>query len=195
MSDSRTILAIYCDGGVVAKNPSDIGGTWAVRTVYRCGGTAMFSGTIEPGGDYPTQITNNLTELLAATWAHSRMPAGWSGPLYSDSGVTIGRLKGEYRWAGIPDWLRKWVKDEQARLGKIEYLLLGGHPNKQALADGFRKDGKLVSEHNVACDKECKRLAFEMAARRNQVKRLLAKEAIYQQWIHSGEDASGCEIV
>jgi hypothetical protein len=43
-----------------------------------------------------------------------------------------------------------------ARLGKIEVILLQGHPTKEDLANGLGKKRQLpVSEHNVWCDEAC----------------------------------------
>lgn len=87
----QNIVALYCDGGVIAKNPSPIGGTWAW-----CGVNAQGIRVIRQGGVVPAiprrPVTNNHTEQIAITKALEAMPDGWSGIVHSDSYVALGRF-------------------------------------------------------------------------------------------------------
>lgn len=156
----RPIIALYADGGLIGRNPSPIGGTWAW-----CGVTAGGVRIIERSGSIPAPggrpITNNHTEFIAATLALEAMPDGWSGKLYSDSQITLGRLF--WRWAirNLPK--NVYVRGIAAleRLGNVEPVLLQGHPTKADLLHGIgAKRGLPVSEHNVWCDQACGREAL-----------------------------------
>ena len=77
-------VALYCDGGVIGRNPSSQGGVWAW-----CGVDKNGTRIIEKGGFVPAppgvQITNNHTEQIAICLALEAMPDGWSGLVCSDS--------------------------------------------------------------------------------------------------------------
>jgi ribonuclease HI len=153
------IVALYADGGVILKNPSTIGGTWAW-----CGVDAQGSRVIERGGVTPAtdarEITNNHMEQIAITLALEAMPDGWSGTVYSDSQIALGRVFQGWRIKNLPLNVAKRSAAVVARLGKIETVLLQGHPTKADLACGIgAKRGLPVSAHNVWADKECGRQA------------------------------------
>jgi hypothetical protein len=92
------IIAVYADGGVVGRNPSVDGGTWAWAHVNAAGErVAQGSGYTffydAGGGDYGTPISNNYTEeMLALVNGLLALPGGWYGTVYSDSQITLGRL-------------------------------------------------------------------------------------------------------
>jgi ribonuclease HI len=156
--------AIYCDGGVIRVNPSPIGGTWAVRFVRDGEVIAERSGVITPIRPGLPAITNNLTELLAVVSGLSKLPWTWTGTVYSDSQVTLGRVFDGWKWAGVPDWLRHDYERERIRLAnwdQITHVLLDGHPTKAQLLAGIGRHGYPVSEHNVWCDRECGKRAAE----------------------------------
>jgi len=152
------VRALYCDGGVIQKNPSAIGGTWAW-----CGTDENGTRIVRRGGFVPANgrfITNNLTEYIAATLALEAMPEGWSGKLHSDSQITLGRLFWRWRNKNLPTNVYSRGMAAVERLGKVEPVLLQGHPTKADLACGIgKKRGLPVSIHNVWCDHECGRQA------------------------------------
>lgn len=159
-------VSAYCDGGVIGRNPSALGGTWAWCWVNPAGEmTRSASGviTIEQARLHGlAAVTNNLTELLAAVEALDQLPDGWRGTLYTDSLVTLRRVDPGNQsptWNAVPEWLQIRVQGLHARLGKFTVRLLGGHPTKKDLRLGFRPDGKPVSRHNVWCDEACGREA------------------------------------
>lgn len=161
----NTIAAVYGDGGVVNKNPSPIGGTWAWCHVDLAGNRiASAAGVITPALAGVPAITNNLTELLAVIRGMLALPAGWHGSIYSDSMITLGRLFQQMSLKGIPAWL---AHDMGAAMRHVDMLAcspvqLDGHPTKKQLAAGIGKRGNPVSAHNVFCDSECNRVKAEL---------------------------------
>ena len=157
--DETKIVALYADGGVILKNPSVIGGTWAW-----CAVDAEGNRVIERGGSVPAKdgypITNNHMEQIAVTLALEAMPDGWSGTVYSDSMIALGRVFQGWKLKNLPTNVAQRSAGAVARLGKIETVLLQGHPTKADLASGIgKKRGFPVSIHNVWCDEECGRQA------------------------------------
>jgi ribonuclease HI len=155
--------AVYSDGGVVGRNPSALGGTWAwVHTDGRGYGreesaVAEASGFVAPADLGLAAVSNNATELLALTLALEAVPPGWDGAAYSDSNVTLCRFRSaRSKMAGVPPALVERVRRLQATLGPVRYYLLGGHPNRKELAAGIRADGMSVSKFNVRCDDLCR---------------------------------------
>lgn len=154
--DLSKVVALYCDGGVIQKNPSTVGGTWAW-----CGVDAEGNRIIERGGVCPAvgrEITNNHTEQIAITLALEAMPDGWSGTVCSDSMIALGRVFKGWREKNLPRNVSRRSAAAVARLGRIETVLLQGHPTKADLERGVgAKRGFPVSVHNVWCDHECGR--------------------------------------
>ena len=153
---------LYCDGGVININPSPVGGTWAFRILSDGEVMEEASGIITPEQAKTEMVTNNLTEMLALVRGIQRLPNTWTGTIYSDSQITLGRAFMGWKWTGIP----KWLYEDFGRAVKalrnweqIRYVLLSGHPTKAQLALGIGKGGRPVSEHNVWCDHECGRRA------------------------------------
>jgi ribonuclease HI len=159
---ATAVTDVFCDGGVCVKNPSPHGGTWAWCHVTAAGEVAASaSGTVTPAECGTPAVSNNQTEFLAALLALEALPAGWSGRVLSDSGVTIARFQGA-RTRGLSDaWVSR-MDAALARLGTLEWVLLGGHPTRADLGKGFRSDGKPVSKWNVHCDRECGKRAKEL---------------------------------
>jgi ribonuclease HI len=154
-------VSVYADGGVIGKNPSPIGGTWAYilvdsdRLKVDSG-----SGVVRPADVGLPAIENNLTELLACLQAMERLPDGWAGVIHTDSQVTVFRLRGKNpKLNGIPEAMRERLRLARGRLGTYSMVLLDGHPTRAHLKAGVGKRGKPVSLWNVECDRECSRLA------------------------------------
>ncbi len=154
---------LYCDGGVIGRNPSLIGGTWAYCLVVDgeivrsdCGYVSVKD--TEP---HPGHVTNNLTELVAAVKALEAVGKGWDGTIHTDSSITMTRIKESTKFANIPQWLR--LKALEVRRGrKYKVVLLAGHPSRSELIKGVaERNGNPVSKFNVWCDNECKRLSRE----------------------------------
>lgn len=163
------IVALYADGGVIRKNPSDIGGTWAW-----CGVDAAGNRVIERSGAFPAPdsrpVSNNHTEQIAITLALEAMPDGWSGSVYSDSQIALGRVFKNWRETNLPANISQRSAKAVKRLGKIQTVLLQGHPTKGDLELGIGKKRNLpVSIHNVWCDKACSAAAKEFLAQMEKV--------------------------
>jgi ribonuclease HI len=158
-TNETKIVALYADGGVILKNPSTIGGTWAWCAVDADGNRVIESGGAVPAkNDYP--ITNNHMEQIAITLALEAMPDGWSGTVYSDSMIALGRVFKGWKLKNLPSNVAKRSAAAMARLGEIQTVLLQGHPTRADLACGIgKKRGFPVSIHNVWCDEECGRQA------------------------------------
>lgn len=155
-------LSLYADGGVVGPNPSAIGGTYAwciVENDARVLGDAHFMSAAVArvqGG-----VTNNQSEMMALLKGLEQMPNGWSGTVYSDSIVTLGRLFRGYKWSNLPMWLHQRYRAQVARLNwaSITHVHLDGHPTRAQLASGIGKNGNPVSEHQMWCDQMCTKMA------------------------------------
>jgi ribonuclease HI len=154
------IYELYADGGVIHKNPSQTGGTWAFRIVANGVVVCERSGVITPLQAGLATITNNLTEMLAVVNGLKTLCSTprWVGTVYSDSQITLGRVFEGWKWTGIPAWLH--ADYQTARRGllcwdQIQHVLLSGHPTKAQLEAGTGKGGRPVSIHNVWCDKRC----------------------------------------
>lgn len=151
------IVAIYTDGGVIGKNPSKLGGTWAW-----CGIDEQDQHVWSDSGVLKTQpnlklVTNNHMEQIAIVKALEAMPDGWSGKLHSDSMIALRRVFRRARTRNLPPCIKRRAEEAVARLGKIEAVLLNGHPTKAQLACGIGHGGLPVSKWNCWCDAECNR--------------------------------------
>lgn len=159
------IVAMYCDGGVIGRNPSPIGGTCAACLVNATGERiACKSRVITPQDVRLPQVTNNISELWAMLLGLRMLPDGWSGTVYCDSWVTICRVFRMGKMENVPAFMVRETEKQLARLGKMTYVLLDGHPTKEQLAVGKGKRGHPVSIHNVWCDEACQRLGLEYRA-------------------------------
>jgi ribonuclease HI len=158
---------LYVDGGVIARNPSPIGGTWAVRLIENGQVCQERSGIIIPQDAGLPEITNNLTEMLALLRGLECLPDSWIGVIFSDSQVTLGRVFDGWKWQNIPLWMHHQFQAQRRRLvywDRIGHVLLDGHPTKAQLAAGIGKRGHLVSEHNIWCDWACGQQAKQYLA-------------------------------
>lgn len=156
---------LWCDGGVVGKNPSPIGGTWAFVHVVDGQAVRRESGHITPAQCGAPAVTNNVTELLAALRAIQSVPKDWRGTLWTDSEVTYYRLHGNDP-KGVPGWLLDLLREEWGsygeKMGLVQVRLCAGHPTKLDLIRGWQQTARgrtPVSEWNVWCDEACGRQA------------------------------------
>lgn len=153
------ITTLYVDGGVIASNPSIIGGTWAWCLVDNTDiRIASGSGHVTPAQAAMPQITNNFTEMLALIYGLERLPMGFQGVVCSDSAITLGRAFSGWSWKGIPEWMHRRYQIARKRLvhyDAITPMQLDGHPTKEQLTAKIGKRGQLVSIHNVWCDQAC----------------------------------------
>lgn len=161
--DPAAVTAVYADGGVLNRNPSEVGGTWAFCLVNAIGGRLFGqAGHIAAAEVAPLPwVSNNLTEVVALLLALENLPDGWAGAAFSDSKNAIRAHMAaadlDPRKPGyLPDELWGRMVAARQRLGAIRWTLLGGHPTKHELAAGYRaRDNKPVSPHNVWADSAC----------------------------------------
>lgn len=150
-------VALYADGGVIGSNPSKLGGTWAWCWVSASGERIRTgAGLVLPRTSLPL-ITNNVSEYVALVKGLESLPEGWSGTVYSDSQITLGRLFEQWRCTGLPAILVRQGAAAVARLdwANVKPVLLDGHPTRAQLLAGCGKRGNPVSAHNVWCDTAC----------------------------------------
>jgi len=150
---------LYADGGVISRNPSTVGGTWAYRVLGQDDQVIEQQfGAIIPAEVDVSAITNNLTELYAVLLGLEVLPVDFSGSVCSDSEVTLGRLFWGWRWSHIPMWMHHRYQRLRGRFAsweRITPVLLAGHPTRAQLAAGIGHGGLPVSVHNVWCDQAC----------------------------------------
>ncbi len=149
-------VAVYADGGVILSNPSAIGGTWATCHVDASGARIWeASGVILPADVGMPFVSNNQSEFYALLMGLEAVPDGWSGRACSDSSITLARFFRMGKLNGIPfDW-RARLSNVLGRLGRVESVLLDGHPTRAQLAAGIGRNGHPVSAHNCWCDRRC----------------------------------------
>lgn len=169
----RVITHLYTDGGLVLRNPSEIGGSWAyVLTDQDDEELLRASGIIRPSDVGPgvTSVTNNYMELLAVTIGMQQLPPLWSGKILLDSHVTITRIdkvRARPSFRGVPPELEAKVLSEKARLGDYLVVLLQGHPRLAELKTGIANTGRPVSIHNKTCDYLCRGSTTRLLAEHN----------------------------
>lgn len=154
------IHSVFVDGGVIKRNPSTYGGTWAYVFVDENDQEiGRRSGYVTPQEIGLPTITNNLTELLAAVNAMLHLPEDFAGTIHTDSFVTLCRITARNpKMNGIPDHLqdRMWVARKRlVNFGKHMVVQVDGHPTKDQLFKGKGKRGNPVSKFNVLCDDLC----------------------------------------
>jgi ribonuclease HI len=164
-----SITCVYTDGGCVLKNPSDVGGTWAwvaVESLFILGASPTAGGIDSTAklvkyasGFIPNylnvKLTNNVMEYVAVVYALEAMSDGWSGTVYSDSEITLGRVFGTWRNKGLEPRLIERKERALKRLGVVKGEHVDGHPTKKQLLSGIGKRGNPVSKWNVLADKLC----------------------------------------
>lgn len=181
MSILSKAVAVYCDGGLLSRNPSEIGGTWAFCAVDDDGRKVGFKSgvvyaedlarNVRNNNDIPLAreiVSNNHTEHIAIVRAIEALPFGWSGTILSDSNVALTRVQSDYELVTLGKrrfpaaennlWpsISRRSKEAVARLGVVSFVLLQGHPTKADLERGIGAKRNLpVSIYQVWCDKRC----------------------------------------
>ena len=166
------VSELFADGGVLVKNPSLYGGTWAWVLVEDKKIVRSGSGLIYPQDYVLKAISNNFTELLACVEGLEAMAKDWRGTLWTDSLVTVKRLRNGFSESHtVPQDLINRTRNALVRLKwsdiwmtptkekKIRIMHLMGHPTKVELKSGRSKGGLPVSKWNVLVDKTCGQLA------------------------------------
>jgi len=152
------VVALYADGGVIGVNPSVTGGTYAWVAVDPEDHEVCYaSGIVLPDPDWPT-ISNNLTELIAILEGLEALGPDWTGTVYSDSQVTLGRVFTGWARKNVPPWANDRLNAiiMQPAHRHRGYQLLQGHPTVADLERGIgAKRGLPVSKWNVRCDDLC----------------------------------------
>lgn len=161
---------LFCDGGLVGSNPSLIAGTWAWRRVESGIVVAEGSGVVWPEEIGRGAISNNNTEVIAILRGVLALPVGWRGTVCSDSLLALGWIFKRFDPRTLPEELKATLKAIRFAgcFDGLTICPLGGHPTRADLARGVRarRPQLRVSEHNVHCDAECRRLAQEIKAGR-----------------------------
>jgi len=156
---SNTVDLMCADGGIIGKNPSKLGGTWAYVLVLPSGETIIKGGVILPNQLGVEKVTNNQTEMYALLMGLAGLPRDFTGIVMSDSMVSLGRLFLGYKWNNIPPVIHSKFREVCDHLRNWEYMshtLLDGHPTKAQLEAGYGKRGNPVSIYNVMCDNLCR---------------------------------------
>jgi hypothetical protein len=106
--------------------------------------------------------------LLALVTGLEALPEGWTGSVFSDSQISLGRLFWGWKQVGIPAWL--WQRGAAALqrldLPNIDPHLLDGHPTAAQLSAGIGKRGHGCSRWNVYADRMCCERAKEFIQQR-----------------------------
>lgn len=153
-------LKLFTDGGVISKNPSPYGGTWAWVLVDSGKELYHDSGILYADLDIDTPITNNQMELFAILKGLS----WFDDPrvfieICSDSMVSLGRVFKGSSMHNIPDWMCSYLEFHRRRFfnwSQFSYTLIGGHPTRTSLKKGTNAKGQPVSRWNVLVDQLCK---------------------------------------
>ena len=154
-------MHLYVDGGIIGRNPSVIGGTWAFVAVSGGGPIHEASGVVRPADVKLPVVTNNITELLAVTealeWAakpKENLHVG-SVIVFTDSFVTLCRLtRAKTKWGGVPHSIRDRFLAARRAIPVVKGMLVEGHPTKEQLRVGMGPNGP-ASPYNVRCDQLC----------------------------------------
>lgn len=128
------MIDLYTDGGVIIKNPSKIGGTyaWALVEPNRDRLLSFGSGIFTPKWMDKKEVTNNHTELVAALYGVREAKdrgiqiTRW----YSDSEVTLGRISKGWALKNVPEWMVCLLQDLRPGFG-IQCIHVDGHQGNQ----------------------------------------------------------------
>lgn len=160
-------MKLFTDGGVVGRNPSRRGGTWAWCIVVNDAIVRRGSGIVTPSDLDREEVTNNDTEAFAAVrglrYVLSLDP-DWNGEWWTDSHVTLCRLTSSPLHK-MPPWLQKIAAS--LRRGRTYVpVLCAGHPTTKEITTGRRsRNGLPTSIWNKWCDEECTKIARKYATK------------------------------
>jgi ribonuclease HI len=157
---------LYCDGGVVGRNPSPVGGVFAWCRVENGFRVQECVSAVRPADVGSPAVSNNNTELLALLDGIEGLPQGRTGRVNSDSQCALGWVFLGWSQEKIPAPLRARLVAlrKSGRLSGLEWRLLQGHPTQADLAAGIgKKRGLPVSVHNQWCDQACTARAKELS--------------------------------
>ena len=120
---------LYTDGGVIKKNPSTIGGTYACVLVMDDKVQYRYSGIITPQNMRTKKVTNNQMELMAVITGFSLAKKGKHTieHVYCDSQVTLGRLYQGWKLNGIPDWMVEMLNEYRPAILQTTGIHVRGH--------------------------------------------------------------------
>lgn len=153
------MIELYADGGVIKKNPSEIGGTWAFVVTIEDDLLYRRSGVYTPEKLHVHKVTNNHMELIALLKGLDFcIEKGLEiERVYSDSNVSLGRLFRGWGMKNIPPWLVRKKEEIMSHynINTMRWQLLDGHPTKKQLEAGIGKRCHPVSKWNVKCDTLC----------------------------------------
>lgn len=151
---NELVSSVYADGGLLAMNR--IGGVYAWCGVTSSGHRVISGRDTVLESKLKQPVTNNHTEQIAIIKALEAMPEGWSGKVYSDSNVALFRVFWNGGTKNLPWIIEERTKEAVRRLGKLEPMLLQGHPTETDLIVGIgERRGIPVSIHNHFCDIQC----------------------------------------
>lgn len=174
--DLNRVRELYCDGGLMKKNPSSIGGSWAFCGVDSERKLLIAYADIVVCKESQI-ISNNTTETIAICKALELMPIGWDGTIISDSKVALTRTFSNPKFTGCPGNVRIRLKEAFNRLKVKNYIHVAGHPIITELKGEFGFDnetnlplsrklsdsGKQMpcSKHNAYVDALCNQVMKE----------------------------------
>lgn len=147
------VYKVYTDGGVIGRNPSSHGFTWAAVLLDSDSEHVVMSGVVTPRDVGLTSVENNMAETVAIVMALEALPAGWSGTIYTDNLNSLRRAdtkrlgKGSRFNASLSGRFYEAVR----RCPDVSYRLVIGHPTRKEKADPHAN----WSPWNVLADTFC----------------------------------------
>lgn len=161
-------LCLWTDGGVIQRNPSPFGGTFAWVRTENGVEVACAAGLLLPADIKMPVVTNNNSELYALIDGIVCLPENWHGTVYTDSQIALNWVKYKKQSNAIPAWLREAMQlvlsDAEQKGVHLEYQHIKGHPTEEELAD---ETANGVSHYNVRCDALCTAQAAGFARTHN----------------------------
>lgn len=149
MKINLTSYDLYSDGGVIQKNPSLIGGTYAYVIIHEDKIKDKDAGTYTPDDMNTDVVTNNQTELVAALagFELAFVKGLHIRKFYCDSDVTLGRLYRGWALNNIPAWLVDWHHELVGVIQTTPYELVKGHAG---------------NKWNEYCDQLCRQAGLKL---------------------------------
>jgi len=124
-------MMLYTDGGVIFRNPSIYGGTYAFILVDEGQEVYSKSGVWRPKNMGTPTVTNNQMELLAVLFGleYAKSRNYRLSKIVSDSKITLGRLFQGWRLKNIPEWMIE-MKESFSLRGVRGEFVRGHNGNK-----------------------------------------------------------------